>query len=278
LLAVTFDTLAGVEHLRGSAPDPLVARRLNGERLVILGWSRAILLQMAHPLIAAGVARHSTFRGGAREAAIRAHGTIKAMLALTFGEPAAHDATIARIRNIHTRVNGTLTADAGQFTAGTHYSAEDPALLLWVHATLLDSITRVYQLVVAPLSTDALDAFCRESAPTLLALGGDPAAAPRSWRALTDYMDTVLRSGTLHVTPEGRDIARAVLSPGISGVPLPGTSIHRLFTLGLLPAPLRDEYGFAWNERSERRLRRAVRVLRAARRITPDVLARWHAA
>ena len=223
----------------GSAPDLVVARRLNGERLVILGWSRAILLQMAHPLIAAGVARHSTFRGGAREAALRAHGTIKAMLALTFGEPADRDATIARIRTIHTRVNGTLSADAGQFAAGTRYSAEDPALLLWVHATLLDSIACVYGMLIAPLSIDVLDAFCEESAPTLLALGGDPAAAPRSWHALTGYMEAVLGSGTLHVTPEGRDIAHAVLSPGISGVPLPGTSIHRLFTLGLLPPALR---------------------------------------
>jgi uncharacterized protein (DUF2236 family) len=261
----------------GASLRPVVAQKVNGERLVILGWSRAILLQMAHPLIAAGVAEHSTFRGGAREAVSRMHGTIGAMLALTFGDEPRRDTTLSHIRSIHRRVNGTLASQAGRFPAGTPYSAEDPHLLLWVHATVLESIAHTYQLLVAPLDRGALDALCHESAPTLLALGGEAATAPRSWAALTTYIEGIHRGGVLHVTPQGREIADAVLSPRIRGVPMPGGSLHRLITIGLLPASTRDAYGFPWNARREKRLRRALSVLRTARRVAPSFLARWSA-
>lgn len=254
---------------------PVVARKLNGERLVILSWSRAILLQMAHPLIAAGVARHSTFRGGAGAAARRAHHTIGAMLSLTFGDEEAREETLARIRSIHRRVNGTLPRATGSFPAGTPYSAEDPELLLWVHATLLDSIPDMYQRIVGPLTDAELDAFCRESAPTLVALGGDPHRAPLTWSALRQYVGDVYRSGVLAVGEDARGIAAAVLAPRVGGLPLPGVSIHRLITIGLLPSPIRDAYGFAWNHAHERRLQRALRALRVARRVMPDLLARW---
>jgi len=254
---------------------PVVARRLNGERLVILSWSRAILLQMAHPLIATGVAQHSTFRGGAGAAARRAHHTIGAMRALTFGDESAREATLSRIRAIHRMVHGTLPRPAGPFAAGTPYSAEDPELLLWVHATLLESIPDIYQRLVAPLTPGELDAFCGESAATLLALGGDPNGVPRTWEALCRYIEAIHRSGVLAVTQEARDIAHAVLTPRVAGLPLPGGSIHRLITIGLLPESIRQAYGFTWNDARARRLDRTLRLLRTARSLTPDVLARW---
>ena len=61
---------------------------------MLLGWSRAILLQLAHPLVAAGVAEHSTFRGGPLTAVARLHHTVRAMLALTFGDAPARERTL----------------------------------------------------------------------------------------------------------------------------------------------------------------------------------------
>lgn len=254
---------------------PVTAHKLNGERLVVLSWSRAILLQMAHPLIATGVAQHSTFRGGAGAAARRAHGTIGAMLSLTFGDDAAREATLSRIRGIHRTVRGTLPRPAGPFAAGTPYSAEDPELLLWVHATLMESIPDMYQRLIGPLAAAELDAFCAESAPTLVALGGDDRRAPRTWRALCDYIEDVHRSGVLAITQEAREIAEGVLAPRLGGLPFPGGSFHRLITIGLLPESIRRGYGFPWDERRARRLDRTLRFLRASRRLLPDVLARW---
>src|SRR5262245_46660614 len=114
-----------------------IAQRINGERLVVLGWTRAILLQIAHPLIAAGVHEHSRFRESPWVAAERLHSTIQAMLALTFGPDDAARKSLEGIRAIHRRVNGKLRTGVGRFAAGTQYSAEDPALVLWVHLTLL---------------------------------------------------------------------------------------------------------------------------------------------
>jgi uncharacterized protein (DUF2236 family) len=257
-----------------SDPLPVVARRLNSERVVLLGWTRAILMQLAHPLVAAGVA-HSTFRGTVYQAAVRLHHTVSAMLSLTFGDEMEREAALSRIRAIHRTVNGRLSEAVGPFAAGTPYSAEDPALLLWVHATLLDSIADVYQRVVEPLTIGELDAFCIESAPTLIALGGARATAPYSWDALTTYMRQMETSGVFAMTEATRRLALSVLAPRAAGVKVPFTDLNKLLTIGLLTPQMRAVYGFSWDERRERRFARAMRVIRATRGLSPNVIARW---
>jgi uncharacterized protein (DUF2236 family) len=252
-----------------------IVQRVNAERLVLLGWSRAILMQLAHPLVAAGVLDHSGFRGGAAQAAARLHHTVGAMLSLAFGDESRRAAAIGGIRAIHRRVNGTLRTGVGILPAGTPYSAEDPALLLWVHATLLDSNTGVYERLVAPLTTDERDRICDESVPILVALGGDPETAPRTWATLQEYVGGMYGSGILAVSPDARDIAMAVLSPRAAGIPLPLTGLHRVLTTGLLPGSLRHAYGLPWSERHARRFERAVRLLRRLRRVAPPSLAYW---
>jgi uncharacterized protein (DUF2236 family) len=261
--------------MSSAAPDPVVARRLNRERIVVLGWPRAVLLQLAHPLIAAGVAEHSGFRGGAVAAAARLRRTVGAMLSLTFGDERSRQASLSHIRRIHQRVHGTLARTAGVYPAGSRYAAHDPALLLWVHATLLESIGGIYQRLVAPLTVADLDAFCAESAPTLVALGGDDAAAPRTWSALREYLDRMHRSGVLAVSDAGREVAHAVLTPRVAGLPVPGGGAHRLITIGLLPDSIREAYGFRWTAGHTRRLDRLLRVLRRVRRLTPNAVATW---
>ena len=210
-----------------------VAERINAERVVLAGWSRAILLQLAHPLVAQGVADHSSFvnaergngdrrraqpRDGARpakatgtlfSAAVRLHHTVQAMRHLTFGDPASARAALDGIKTIHRRVNGTLVEAVGRYPAGTRYSAEDAPLVLWVHATLMDSLPLVYAAIVAPLTDDDRDAWCRESAPVARALGaGDD--IPETWAALQAYMTATLSSG------QSRSAARRACSPATS--------------------------------------------------------------
>jgi uncharacterized protein (DUF2236 family) len=261
--------------MSGNGAPPIVAQRLNSERVVLLGWSRAILMQLAHPLVAAGVLAHSSFRGGAYEAAVRLHHTVSAMLSLTFGDDAARRGALSRILGIHKTVNGTLSEAVGMFPAGTRYSAEDPALVLWVHATLLDSIADVFQRTVEPLSPADLDAFCEESAPTLIDLGGDPDAAPRTWNALMTYMRQMEASGIFAVTPASRALANNILSPRAAGLRVPFAGISKLVTIGLLSPQMRALYGFDWNAARERRFQRALRIIRATRGLAPNVIARW---
>src|SRR5262245_5631671 len=123
---------------------PVVGRRINREGVVLLGWGRAILLQLAHPLVAAGVGQFSDFDTGAGGYMRRVHRTVGGMLAITFGTPEQARQAIDRINSIHDRVNGTLQEPAGRFPAGTPFSAHDPQLLLWVHATLVESMALTY--------------------------------------------------------------------------------------------------------------------------------------
>jgi uncharacterized protein (DUF2236 family) len=252
-----------------------VAWRVNAERLALLGWGRAILMQLAHPLVAAGVAEHSTFRGGPLAAAWRLHHTVRAMLSLTFGDHAAREATLDTIRGIHRRVHGRLPEPAGRFAAGTPYSAEDPELLLWVHATLLDSIPLIYGRVVAPLGAADLDAYCADAAGVAVALGARDADVPRTWASLRRYVDDTLASGSIAVSGQARELADAVLAPPIRVLVWPAARVNRLVTVGLLPPQIRRQYGFAWDDRAERRMDRALRWINGVRRVTPPALAQW---
>jgi uncharacterized protein (DUF2236 family) len=255
----------------------VISARINAERLVLLGWSRAILLQLAHPLVAAGVAEHSSFREGRLTAALRLHHTVKAMLSLTFGTDAQRDATLAQINAIHRRVNGILPETAGAYPAGTPYSAEDPALLLWVHATLLDSIPLVYERLVQPLSDAERDQYCTEAAPVVRALGVRD-GEPRSWSSMRQYVDAMYASGQIVVSSQARALAAAVLAPPLAWAIAPAPHVNRLFTIGMLPPFLREQYGFTWTAADERALERWTQLLRRARRWVPRPIALWREA
>lgn len=260
-----------------ASEDFEVARRLNGERLVVLAWSRAILMQLAHPLIAAGVAEHSAFRDGPLVAAARLRQTIRAMLSLTYGGDPARAQTVDRIRGIHRRVNGRLRQAVGPFPVGTPYSAEDPALVTWVHVTLLQSVPMVFQALVAPLAEADWDRFGRAAMPTAVALGatGD---VPVSRDEVDRYVTSMLTSGTLAVGPDARSLAAAVLAPPFPVLTGPLAHVNRLLTVGFLPAALRAPYGLTWTDADERALGRRIRQICWLRRHTPDAIARWRLA
>lgn len=261
-----------------ATPPSPVTLRINAERLVVFGWTRAILLQLAHPLVAAGVFAHSGFPESGRASIRRLHATIAAMLALTFGDAAARARALAAIRAIHRRVQGTLDEAVGPFPAGTRYSAEDPALVLWVHATLLESMPLMYDLLVAPLTTADRDAFCRDSAPLAIELGARDETVPRTAAATRARLDATYASGAIVVGPHARRLARALLAPPLGPLAAPALELNRLLGVGLLPPAIRRQYGFAWTPADEGGLARWVMVLRTARACTPDLLAHWRAA
>ena len=96
-----------------------VTWKVNREVVVVAGWGRAILMQLAHPSVAAGVHQHSAFRGSLRASLKRLQSTVGAMQAITFGDPEAMIDAAARINAIHDRVRGHCAE-------GRSYSAHDP--------------------------------------------------------------------------------------------------------------------------------------------------------
>ena len=167
-----------------------------GERLALLAWPRAILLQLAHPLVAAGVAQHSGFRSSPFAPFARLHATVGAMRQLTFGTDDEAAAVVRRILGIHDRVNGTLYEAAGPHAgAGSGTRRTTPALLLWVHATLLDSHVRILEQVLRPFTPEELDRYCGEAAPFAVVLGARPDDVPRTWQQLQDFIAGQIESG-----------------------------------------------------------------------------------
>ncbi|HLE30361.1 MAG TPA: oxygenase MpaB family protein, partial [Anaerolineales bacterium] len=158
--------------------------RVNREWLTALAGPRALLLELAHPLVAAGVVGHSHFR---RDPLGRLYRTLRAMTDVTFGKPAQAYETARHIHACHRRVTGTLAKEVGPYLAGTPYRANDPLLKLWVLATLIDSSLRTYDLLVAPLSLADRRAYYDDSQCLARLLGIPPDLTPPAYEDFCNY-------------------------------------------------------------------------------------------
>jgi uncharacterized protein (DUF2236 family) len=254
---------------------PLLAQEVNAERVVILGWGRAILLQFAHPLVAAGIAEHSRFAANPGLALDRLHSTVSAMLAFTFGPQEAAVEAAWRIARVHDRVHGALAEPVGPYPAGTPYSAYDPALLTWVHATVVNSTLLAYERFVRPLTLAERDRYCAESQGMEGWLGLEPGTLPGSWGELQDYLERMCRSGQIAVGETARWLARQLLWPALPAWLRPAARLWRLASIGLLPAELRAAYGLRWRARDQLVLDGFTRLVRATLPWWPPALRFW---
>jgi uncharacterized protein (DUF2236 family) len=255
----------------------VVSRTINREIVVLVGWGRAILLQLAHPLIAAAVSDASAFHSGVGGYARRAHHTIGAMLDLTFGTADEAQRIVDRINGIHDRVNGHLRTATGIFPAGTPYSARDPRLLIWVHTTLVESLALTYEQLVGPLTAAQKDQFAAESAWLARELGAPADEVPSDSAEVAAFMREMRARGEISVGDDARRMAAALMKAPIV-VAAPVFQASRLITAGLLPDDLRQAYGFLWNERRARRFERLTAAVRRTRRLMPPLLREWPAA
>lgn len=248
--------------------------KVNREVIVVAGWGRAILLQLAHPSVAAGVHDHSAFRGSLLASVRRLRSTVGAMLSITFGNTERMIAAAAGINVIHDRVHGRVPPARGE-GPGETYSAHDPDLQRWVHATLLESIPLTYELLVGPLTLRERDRYCAEAALMEPLLGMPAGSLPRDSAQLDTYMREMLGSGRIAVTDTSRALARAVLYPPRSYLAWPAFRAMRLLTIGTLPPSIRRAYGFEWRARDARAFARWTALLRVMRRLLPPLAREW---
>src|SRR5262245_578756 len=123
--------------------------QVNRELLLGLGGMRALLMEVAHPLIAAGVADHSNYQTSPLR---RLYRTMRLMSCITVGARTAADRAVRQIGQCPRSVRGETTGAAACHPVGRSYNANDPELKLWVLATLVDSSLGLYELFVRPLS------------------------------------------------------------------------------------------------------------------------------
>ncbi len=241
--------------------------RVARENLVALGAGpRAVLLEVAHPLVAAGVAGHSRFT---RDPVGRLWRTLTSAMHVTFGSPRQRAAGNRHMAQCHRTVHGTLTRAVGRYPAGTRYDARDPALRVWVWATLVDSLWVAQDALVRPLTFAELTQFYAGGRQHGLQLGLPERLVPPDWWAFREYVDGIM-SEQLAVGPDAQAIVTALFN-----APLTGRLIRALSfpSLGLLPAEWRAAYGIAWGASEQARHQRLVQRLCRLRRLTPKVLA-----
>jgi uncharacterized protein (DUF2236 family) len=245
----------------GILPRDAVARRLNRELFVVLAGSAAVLLQVAHPLVAAGVDQHSDFR---RDPLGRLHRTLNTTLDAVFGDTPRAERAIRRIDHRHYGVRG-VAAD------GRGYRARDPQLLLWVQTTLVLTSLRWYELVAGRLSAVERQRYWDEAKIFATALGVPPGLFPRTFGDLERYEREMLDTA---VTPDetSQAVARDVVHP-FAFLPDAVYWPSDVITAGLLPPSLRRAFDLRWGGRERLFFRFVVHALRALRALVPAGLA-----
>ena len=230
-------------------PRGSVIRKVNLEPAIMFGAGRALMLQLAHEAVAQGVEDHSDFKGNPFK---RLLGTLEATYAVVYGSEELARGVGRRIQWIH------------DFVTGPTYKANDPANLLWVHATLTDTALRCHLELVGALSDEDQEAYYQEMKLVALAFGLPLEDQPPTLADFHVYFEETVTS--LDVTPVGKDLATFILDPTLPlglHVPFkPLLALQRFYTLGFLPPSIRDQLGRPWTERDARRYRRLQSVLR----------------
>ena len=247
-------------------PDS-ITWRINRENVLVLGGGRALVLQVAHPLVGAGVAQHSNYR---KDPWGRLFRTLYRTTAIVFGDEDDAEQASSAVWKLHGKVEGTTDS-------GAPYRARDPELLMWVHATLVNTSLLVYDRFVARLSIAERERYYEEQKAMAEAFGCPRSEQPETYADFNDYFATML-DDELEVTDVTRDVLDSISNPELPYASVTGPLARPLFgpmrmlTASLLPEQLRLELGL-----TERRLEGPVlaaqaRLLRAALPLVPGLV------
>jgi uncharacterized protein (DUF2236 family) len=234
-----------------------VTWQVDREAAVFLGAGRALLLQLAHPWVAAAIEQHSeTFADPIR----RFHRTFSVVFSMVFG---SLDQSLSAARSLHRRhagIEGRLLVAAGPFAAGSRYCANAVPALRWVHATLVESALLASGLVLPPLTPQQRERYYRESRLFAALFGIPDDCLPQDWAAFSAYTAAMVQSDTLTVTNQARTMARRLLTGTDTWLPVP--SAYRALTAALLPPPIRAAFGFPYGTAEQRAVRQLTAGIR----------------
>jgi uncharacterized protein (DUF2236 family) len=220
-------------------------RRVHRESAVAFSGPRALLLQAAHPVAFAGFFAHT---GALDEPYERLSRTAQVLDTVAFGDRDDAERATRIVRAMHHRVHGALSEPAGHFPAGTPYRADDPALLLWVLVSLVDSALVVYERYVRSLARDEREAYWQDYRVLGALFGLADHEMPPTMADFDAYRHDMLRGDDLFVTEEARELAvRIVLRPPVPLHLRPVRELANQITVGLLPRRVRRMYGLRWD-------------------------------
>jgi len=229
----------------GYFDDRSMLRRVHREMVVALSGPRALLMQAAHPVAFEGFFDHT---GALEDPYERLARTAQVMDTIAFGPRERADRMTRRVRLMHSRVRGRLREPAGRFPAGTPYAADDPELLLWILACLVDSALVVYQKYVRAMSDEDRDDYWQDYKVIGRLFGLDVADLPATIADFDGYLAERLDSDDLHVTPRARELGiEIVMRPPVPVAARPLLELVNQITVGLLPGRIRRGYELSWD-------------------------------
>ena len=238
--------------------------RIDREAAIFLGAGRALLLQLAHPWVAAAIQEHSR---SLEDPIGRFHRTFGIVFTMVFG---ALDQALSAARRLHRRhaaIAGRLPEPAGRFAAAAPYRANDVAALRWVHATLTETALLAHGLLLAPLPPEAHKRYWVESRRFATLFGIPASALPRDWARFAEYSAAMQQGDTLAVGAAARAVA-AALFDGRLAPPF----WYRALTAGLLAPRWRDAFGLPYGPAERRSAERALGRLRRLYPLLPPSL------
>ncbi|WP_205696330.1 oxygenase MpaB family protein [Conexibacter sp. SYSU D00693] len=225
--------------------DTSMLRRVHREQAVALGGPRALLMMAAHPVAFEGFFMST---GALGDPYARLQRTANVLGAIAWRDRAEADRLTRRVRSMHGKVRGELHEPAGPFPAGTTYAADDPGLLLWILACLVDSSLLAYERYVRGLEEDERDAYWADYRLVGRLFGIPDEAMPGDWAGIRAYMDERLGSDELVVTPKARELGiDIVMRPPVPLAARPLVETVNQITIGLLPSRVRKGYGLRWD-------------------------------
>jgi uncharacterized protein (DUF2236 family) len=244
----------------GLFEDHSITRRVNRENILLLGGGRALLMQLAHPKVAAGVDEHSDFRAHPIR---RLRRTIRMTMAIVFGD---RDTALAAARGVN---------QAHAKVQGPGYRALDPDLLLWVYATLADTALVTYEAFVRRLLLREREEFHQEFKLLGELLGIPSDRFPCSVSDFDAYLEQMVSEGPVRVDARARELAEQIMRPRVRLLPGPVMIPLNVVTTGLLTPALREQYGLPWGPGQQRTYRLALKVLPRVIALTPPLLRVW---
>ncbi len=237
-------------------PDSVIWR-VDREAAVFLGAGRALLLQLAHPGVAAAIAQHSR---SLTDPIGRFHRTFSIVFTMVFGTTGQALAAARRLHRRHTAISGTLGEDVGTIAAGSPYCANDVAALRWVHATLTETALLAYEIVDPPLTVADRERYYAEMRLFAGLFGIPQSALPQSWPDFARYVDDMFSSDTLAVGNAALSTAAELFSG--AGSRLRAPFWYRSLTANLLPPRLRDAFELPYGPSEQRSVERVLAVFR----------------
>ena len=238
-----------------------MAWRISREVLLGLIVLRALFMQVAHPKVAQGVADHSDFR---RRPVQRALSTFRSQQKIVFGSCEEAIEALMRIYARHTQVRGRVSAAPAALDS-PDYDANDPALLLWVYATLIDSMFYAYRTFLPDLSSAEWDAFYEEGKLFARLIGIPEDHTPPTLDDFNRWMSAKIASEEITIIPVAKEISASLLSLPVRLA----TPLTSALVAGSLPPSLRRDFGLPWGPTRQRAFDLGAGLLRGLVRYVP---------